>query len=54
MGVARLFDDNIGREVRDGTHTLFWWDMWLKCFLLGGGGRRDVEVTRKLFAWEES
>jgi len=28
-GGERWFDDNVGREVGDGAHTLFWWDPWI-------------------------
>lgn len=34
MGVGRWFDDNLGREIGDGTKTLFWWDPWIDGMIL--------------------
>lgn len=33
-GVGRWFDDILGREVGNGTQTLFWWDMWIDGMIL--------------------
>jgi len=29
VGGGWWFDDNVGRKVGDGAHTLFWWDPWI-------------------------
>jgi len=34
VGGGRWFDDNVGREVGDGAHTLFWWDPWIDGLVL--------------------
>jgi len=34
VDVGRWFADNIGREVGEGTHTLFWWDPWIDGIVL--------------------
>jgi len=34
VGGGQWFDDNVGREVGDGAHTLFWWDPWIDGLVL--------------------
>jgi len=48
MDVGRWFDDNIGREVRDDIHTLFWWDLWIDDIVLKNSFSRlfDLAVNK--------
>ena len=41
VGSGRWFDANVGREVGDGTQTLFWWDPWID----------DIVLKKKLVAF---
>jgi len=52
VGGVRWFDDNVGREVGDGAHTLFWWDPWIDGLVLKNSfGRLFDLANNKMQRW---
>ncbi|RHN79618.1 putative reverse transcriptase zinc-binding domain-containing protein [Medicago truncatula] len=50
VGGGRWFDDNVGREVGDGAHTLFWWDPWIDGLVLKNSFGRLFDLANNKMA----
>jgi len=50
VGGGRWFVDNVGWEVGDGAHTLFWWDPWIDELVLKNSFGRLFDLSNNKMA----